>query len=312
MVGDLRFYAIFLAVLLFPACSFGQDDFLFGSRKFGFGSGDFYDSKSGVVVVKKGDTLYSISRSANVPIRDVVEANNLAPPYALRIGQSIVVPQNRFHIVSKGDTLYNISKKYDVDITSLSKVNKLGKPYAISIGDKLVLPASLGSDDYVETKQTTYKKQPTQNNKKVAVSNKNYKTPQRKAPIAVRSASAKYVWPVKGPIISSFGSMGNGKKNDGINIKASEGEKVVAADKGTVVYAGNELKGFGNLVLIKHADTSITAYAHNYKIHVRKGQSVYKGQQISSVGMTGGVNFPQLHFEVHINKKPVNPKIYLP
>ncbi len=121
----------------------------------------------------------------------------------------------------------------------------------------------------------------------------------------------KFSWPVKGTIISQYGFIGKGRKNDGINIKAPAGTTVTAADKGTVVYSGNELKGFGNLILIKHPDGFITAYAHNDKLFVRKGQSVRRGQQISTVGKTGGVNVPQLHFEVHVGKKPVNPMGYL-
>lgn len=333
MVIKLRFLTIVLATLLLSACGFiGNDGYLFGAPKFGFGSEDFSDEKfgpkpnissksapaSGMIVVEKGDTLYSISRTYNVPIRDVVEENSLTPPYILKIGQEVRVPKNKYHTVAKGDTLYNISKRYDVDVTSLSRVNKLSAPYTISIGDELVLPGSISSTPTVAKVQTPQKsvasRKVAASAQKKTVTNKRTqtRTPKRVAQAPARKTSAKYTWPVKGPVIATFGSMGKGKKNDGINIKASQGTKVVAADKGSVVYAGNELKGFGNLVLIKHPDGSITAYAHNYKIHVRKGQSVYKGQQISSVGMTGGVTVPQLHFEVHINKKPVNPTLYLP
>jgi murein DD-endopeptidase MepM/ murein hydrolase activator NlpD len=113
-------------------------------------------------------------------------------------------------------------------------------------------------------------------------------------------------------VISGFGVIGKGRKNDGINISAARGTTVKAADKGTVAYAGNELKGFGNLILIKHSDGWITAYAHNEKLLVKKGQTVLKGEKIATVGSTGGVNAPQLHFEVRAGKKAVNPKQYLP
>ena len=106
--------------------------------------------------------------------------------------------------------------------------------------------------------------------------------------------------------------MGKGRKNDGINIKAPLGTAVKAADAGTVAYAGNELKGFGNLILIKHHDGWITAYAHNDRLFVKKGQKVSRGEKIASVGSSGGVTSPQLHFEVRTGKKAVNPRAYLP
>ena len=106
--------------------------------------------------------------------------------------------------------------------------------------------------------------------------------------------------------------MGKGRKNDGINISAPHGTSVKAADKGTVAYTGNALKGFGNLVLIKHPDGYITAYAHIDKILVQKGQSVQRGEKIATVGKTGSASTPQLHFEVRAGKKAVNPRNYLP
>lgn len=273
--------------------------------------------------IAKGDTLYNVSKRYDVPLRDIIETNNLKPPYNLALGQNITIPNNRYHIVSKGDTLYNISKRYDVDVTSLRKTNNIRPPYTLSIGDKLVLPGSISSDAPTyqpvsygsNTKKKSFfsrfqaKKQPTTTYAK--------KQPEKTAAkrttqtTVIKKRTTKFAWPVKGPVISNFGTLGKGRKNDGINIKAAAGTPVNAADKGSVVYAGNELKGFGNLILIKHPDGYITAYAHNDKIFVRKGQSVRKGEKISSVGKTGGVNIPQLHFEVHANKKPVNPMSYL-
>ena len=119
------------------------------------------------------------------------------------------------------------------------------------------------------------------------------------------------MWPVQGKVISKFGSLGNGRNNDGINIQAAQGSTVRSADAGTVVYAGNELKGFGNLILVRHSGGWITAYAHNQKLLVKKGQKVKRGEKIATVGATGGVNKPQLHFEVRAGKKAVNPLQYL-
>ena len=136
----------------------------------------------------------------------------------------------------------------------------------------------------------------------------------RKAPRKTVSTyrKSKFIWPVKGTVVSNFGVVGKGRRNDGINIKAATGTNVKAADKGVVAYAGNELKGFGNLVLIKHSDGYITAYAHNQRLYVKKGQKVLRGEKIATVGSTGSVNSPQLHFEVRAGKKAVNPRTYLP
>ena len=121
----------------------------------------------------------------------------------------------------------------------------------------------------------------------------------------------KFDWPVKGTIVSKFGAVGKGVNNDGINIRAAKGTTVKAADEGVVAYSGNGLKGYGNLVLIKHDDGWITAYAHNDKLFVKKGQKVRKGEKIATVGNTGGVNSSQLHFETRAGKTALNPLNYL-
>jgi murein DD-endopeptidase MepM/ murein hydrolase activator NlpD len=116
---------------------------------------------------------------------------------------------------------------------------------------------------------------------------------------------------VQGDILSKYGPMPGGTQNDGINIKAAEGTPVVAADSGTVAYAGNELRGYGNLILIKHADGWMTAYAHNSKLLVSRGQKVQRGQVIAHVGATGAVTEPQLHFEVRRGSRALDPMDYL-
>ena len=118
-------------------------------------------------------------------------------------------------------------------------------------------------------------------------------------------------WPVRGRIISAFGSKPNGEKNDGINLAVPEGTSVKAAEAGTVIYAGNELAGYGNLVLIRHADGWVTAYAHNSDLLVKRGDQVRRGQAIAHAGMSGSVNAPQVHFELRRGAKPVNPLDYL-
>ena len=256
----------------------------------------------------------------------MITANGLTPPYNLAVGQVIRIPSAKYHIVAKGDTLYNISKRYNIDVTTLSKLNNIVPPYTLSIGQRLALPGSISStrNMYAEsgdevwlpskttsssTSKSSWKPQTSKKTsiKKTASS----KQPTYK-PKPVKKRTAKFAWPVKGTIISKYGTIGKGRNNDGINIRAAKGTAVKAADRGTVVYSGNELKGFGNLILIRHNDGWITAYAHNQKLLVKKGQKVVKGEKIATVGDTGGVNEPQLHFEVRSGKKAVNPLPYLP
>ena len=114
-----------------------------------------------------------------------------------------------------------------------------------------------------------------------------------------------------GRVISSFGAKSKGLRNDGINIAAPRGTPVRAAENGVVVYAGNELRGFGNLVLIKHSGGWVSAYAHNEDLAVRRGDKVRKGQRIARVGSSGGVTTPQLHFELRKGKRARDPRKYL-
>ena len=121
-----------------------------------------------------------------------------------------------------------------------------------------------------------------------------------------------FVWPVRGRILSSFGSEPDGTRNDGINIAAPAGTPVLAAAAGIVAYAGNELRGYGNLILIKHAGGFITAYAHNSVLLVRRGEAVRRGEVIARIGATGAVAEPQLHFEIRRGTRSLDPSGYLP
>lgn len=261
------------------------------------------------ITVKKGDTLYSLSRTYNIPIRDIIETNRLTPPYTLYVGRVLRLPVARYHTVSHGDTLYSISRNYNVDITTLSRLNNLREPYTLSIGQKLALPASVGTSSYVKSESQTQKSFSSSASSHASSPSVQPTTTFSK-PTTYRKT--KFSWPLRGTIISRFGTIGKGRSNDGINIKAPLGTTVKAADTGKVVYAGNELKGFGSLILIQHNDGWITAYAHNSKLLVRKGQTVQRGTPIAQVGSSGGVNTPQLHFEVRSGKKPLNPLHYLP
>ncbi len=269
------------------------------------------------VTVRKGDTLYSISRKYNVPIKDMIQANRLSAPYTLYVGQKLNLPSKQYHTVQRGESLYSIARMHNVDVTSLSRVNNLKTPYSLSVGQRLLLPASVstsgtGKKTYsVSNSASAVAKAPSSQNSATKYQSAAKSQTETYTPPA-SNRKTKFMWPVNGTVISGFGNLGKGRKNDGINIKVPLGTAVKAADGGTVAYAGNELKGFGNLILIKHTDGWITAYAHNDKLLVKKGQKVVRGEKIATVGSTGSVTVPQLHFEVRAGKKAVNPRSYLP
>jgi len=283
------------------------------------------------VIVGKGDTVYALSRRHKVPLRAIIDANALKAPFVLRVGQRIVLPRGRVHRVQKGDTLGQIAIDYDVDTYDVARLNGLRPPYIIRIGQRLTLPtytdrttskAALRSNPSqsapasVKTKKTVsarapaWSAPPKMKRRKTAT-----KTRRQTEPVKISRPPAKsgngFIWPVKGEIISGFGAKPKGLRNDGVNIKVKRGTPVVAAENGVVAYAGNELRGFGNLLLIKHADGWITAYAHNEQLLVRRGQRLKRGQKIATVGSSGNVTTPQLHFEIRRGKSPRDPKKYL-
>ncbi len=265
----------------------------------------------GEIVVKKGDTVYGLARKYNVPIRTFIATNNLKAPYKLKIGQKLRLPSTSYHIVKKGDTVYSIARRYNVNMSSLVKRNNVKSPYKIAIGQKLWLPSSVVAS-------TTTTKKTTATATKKAVTKAPVKTASKpKAttkPVSYKAPSRSgtyFKWPLKGKIVLPYGSVGKGMQNDGINIAGKAGANVVAAENGVVAYSGNELAGFGNLLLIKHAEGWMSAYAHNDTVTVKKGQKVKKGQTIAKVGKTGNVSTPQLHFELRRGSKPVNPTSYL-
>lgn len=118
-------------------------------------------------------------------------------------------------------------------------------------------------------------------------------------------------WPVKGRIISGFGTKPDGGHNDGVNIAVPQGTPVKAAENGVVAYSGSELKGYGNLVLVRHANNWVSAYANNEQLLVKRGDKVSRGQVIAKAGTSGSVTEPQVHFELRKGSRPVDPTQYM-
>ena len=283
----------------------------------------------GRYVVAKGDSLYGIARRFGLPIRAVIDANDLQPPYALTIGQALKVPNAQIHEVAAGDTIYNIAQRYDIDRSELVRLNDIQPPYTIPLGQKLILPTPGSAVDNepapTEVAYTPPQEpmgEPAAEAPQTAVATPEPAAPRpsvAKSPEKVRAALANpparagssFFWPVQGPLLSSYGAKAGGEHNDGINIAAPRGTPVRAAENGVVAYAGQELKGFGKLLLVKHADGWVTAYAHNEELLVAAGDTVQRGQTIARVGSSGHVDRPQLHFEVRRGTRAVNPEAQL-
>ncbi|WP_419901482.1 peptidoglycan DD-metalloendopeptidase family protein [Kiloniella sp.] len=264
--------------------------------------------------VVRGDSVYSISRNKRVSIRELIIINKLSAPYKLVAGQLILLPVSKEHVVASGDTIYGISRRYGVETTELVRINKIQPPYSLRVGQRLNLPALrktvvAGQAVVKKTGQAAAKVQPVSvPSQKTTVAQipkaKNFTGP---VPKPLPRSASNFLRPVSGKVISSFGPKPGGIHNDGINIAAKKGTLVKAAENGVVVYAGSELKGFGQMLLIKHSDGWVTAYAHTDQLLVGRGQRVKRGQQIAKVGSTGNVSKPQLHFEIRKGSEAVNP-----
>ena len=248
------------------------------------------------ITVYEGDSLYSISKREGVSIKSIIKANKLEPPFTLYKGDRLIIAKPKVHVVKKGHTLYDIANCYEVSISDIMKINQLKNNDKIYLGDKLFIPL------YDNTNQTN-----CNNITKVAITKEVNKTTEKK-----KNNNYSFMWPVKGKIISKFGLLSKGLRNDGINISADIGNPVLAIESGKIVYAGNEIQAFGNLILIKHHNDKTSAYAHLDKINVKKGESVNKGQIIALVGNSGKVSIPQLHFEIRDKDGPLDPLKYLP
>ena len=254
--------------------------------------------------VNKGDNLYLISKKYNVTISKLINFNNIDSPYKIFPNQKIFIPKKRTHIVKRGDTLYSISRKYRTDVFTVSRFNNLKNANQIYTNQKLIIPDQFESKKKVVRK---FKKKETKKAKKKIIVKKDSYSKK----VSNETFNQKFIWPVEGKILSKYGSNNPGFFNDGINIESVSGKDVKASSAGEIVYSGNEIPGYGNLVLIKHSKNWITAYAHLNKIYKKKGALVKRGESIGAVGNSGNVKIPQLHFEIRKGKEAVDPLKYL-
>ncbi len=288
------------------------------------------------VTVGYGETVEQIAKKYAVPMSALMETNGITNAASVKPGQRLVIPRyvsssapqapaakatESVHIVAPGESLMGIAHHHGIALTTLAKANNI-QPYTkISIGDRLTIP---GGHQVAARQIQTPAPQVAQPRtvsvdrvSSIPAQNARMATqvPEKTENVVAAAEPAgnmpSFRWPVKGRVIAGFGPKTGGAQNDGINLAVPEGTPIKAADDGVVAYAGNELKGYGNLVLIRHANGFVSAYAHASELLVKRGDTIKRGQVIANAGQTGNVTSPQLHFEIRKGSTPVDPAQYL-
>jgi murein DD-endopeptidase MepM/ murein hydrolase activator NlpD len=305
--------------------------------------------KAGTYKVKKGDTLEKVADKLDTSVGELKRANHLKGN-AIHPGQRLKGGKggapSRVYVAASGDTLGGVADRFGVSVKSLKSANGLKKRVnTIHGGQRLRLPSGAherGRSEALDRATVGYPRPVEPRGAELPGRPQPYQpsgTPQRiyPAPVTgqpsagapapatgatndqiVQMGRGRFVWPLTGDLVSDFGTLPNGQKNDGINIRANTGAPVRSAADGEVAYAGDQVPGFGNLVLIKHADGWVTAYGNLGRVDVKNKEHVTQGQQIGQAGQTGGVTEPQLHFEVRYapspveRARPIDPKLVLP
>ena len=274
-------------------------------------------------MVMPGDTLSGVASRYGVSVQQLAQANGLKSNSRIRMGERLRIPNAGIDYTSTASINPSSSVLSGVPTQvqpapSLLRLTKLPqvKPRGLvrSTASKPVAGSSRVASlpkAKVERKKVAALKQPVGLPSQVQ-SDARSVAPAQPANVSKAAASSQqFRWPVRGRIISNYGRKRDGGRNDGINLAVPAGTSVRVAESGTVIYAGDKLKGYGNLVLVQHSNGWVTAYAHNEKVLVSKGQQVRRGQIISQAGKTGDVDSPQLHFELRIKGDPVDPVPYL-
>jgi murein DD-endopeptidase MepM/ murein hydrolase activator NlpD len=230
------------------------------------------------------------------------------------------------HVVAPGETLMALSRKYHKSLSAIARANKIPPSTMVKVGDRIVIPGVAAQAQAKPAAKTAEAPKPAAEPKVASVPAAapapNTPTAAMVTPAAhqpeppktktdVTAAMPKFRWPVNGRVITAFGPRPSGAQNDGINVSVPENTPIKAADDGVVAYAGNELKTYGNLVLVRHSNGYVTAYAHASEILVKRDEHVKRGQIIAKAGQTGNVSSPQLHFEIRKGSTPVDPAPFL-
>ncbi len=284
---------------------------------------DAVDVPQQTVTVQRGDTLSRIGERTGSSVQAIAQANRIAPPYTIEVGQVLAIPAGRYHTVKAGETGITIARAYGADWDGIVTTNELKAPYTLRVGQRLRLPtkaqvremtlAERAAAFTIDIDDLISGSEPAAAEAAAAAHPAGETAP---APVVAAlppppAFNGRFIVPVEGKLISRFGAKSGGLYNDGINLRAAAGAPIRAAANGVVAYAGNAVEGFGNLVLLKHDGGWVTAYAHAEDLLVIRGDTVRQGDPIARVGKTGSVDEPQLHFEIRQGKKPVDPLQHL-
>ena len=299
------------------------------------------------IIVGTNDTLEGLSHRYGVSTAEILKANGYRSPRRLQPGQRLIIPKRAsvadiqtapaakpagptasgIHYVNRGDTLMSIARSNHIPVKELARANGLPPSAKLKTGMKITVPTkvAVASAQPVAAPAT-----PTAAPMPAVHAAAAPEGPVQKVNLAVATATPEaavvkhsvkaaeatgalptFRWPVRGRVITAYGARTNGKSNDGINVAVPEGTPVKAAEDGVVAYAGNELKGYGNLVLVRHSNGYVTAYAHASDVLVKRGDSIKRGQVIAKSGQSGEAGSPQLHFEIRKGSTPVDPLNFL-
>ena len=257
----------------------------------------------------------------------VAAAPVMSAPVSKPVVTAVAAPS--VHVVNHGDTLMSIARRNHISAGELARANGLDSSAKLKIGMKLNVPvkasAAVASVAQPIVAQAAPVSAPpatklaaittdSQQKARLAQTTNVEEAPAAETPakaVEATGALPTFRWPVRGKVITGYGAKTNGKSNDGINLAVPEGTPVKAAEDGVVAYSGNELKGYGNLVLVRHSNGYVTAYAHASELLVKRGDTIKRGQIIAKSGQSGEVGSPQLHFEIRKGSNPVDPLQFL-
>lgn len=222
-------------------------------------------------VVAPGETLGGIANRANVPLVAIAEANGLAEPYVVKLGQKLIIPRQRVHVVKGGDTGFAIGFQYGVPFDLIAQANGIKPDATLKVGKRLIIPAVISNPKPIEIKEPAFRR------------------------------------PHDGAVLLGWRRRADGGGHEGLDFRVKDGDMVRAAASGTVIFAGKAPERFGNLVVIDHGNGWHTAYGHLEKVTVKKGETIRAGERIGLGGHSGEATGPELHFEIRQNGQPIDP-----
>jgi murein DD-endopeptidase MepM/ murein hydrolase activator NlpD len=276
----------------------------------------------GQYIVQPGDTLSSIGERSGAGFDAVARANSLTSPYVIRPGQSLSIPEGLFHRVAAGETGIAIARAYSVPWPKIVEANSLSEPFTLRVGQRLLIP---GADSQAATSMESRAAAFSLNIEDILTGGEPAQdealvtppiSPTVNAPLSPRVAvsepssfSGGFAWPAQGNLVARFGPAGEGRFNQGIEIATAPAAPILASADGVVAFVGNDVAGYGGMILIRHGAGWITAYGRAASTSVARGQKVKRGDMIGNTGIGSG---PQLHFQLRQKRTPIDPLGKLP